>query len=701
MNILEAFHFIFEADASNLKTGLKSANDDNEKLKKGVEQTDQAALKLGETFLSVAKSAATLFAGVVSVGALTAMSAEIAEQTNALDTQAKQLNVNTSSLYDWQNAVIVSGGTADGFNSTLGNLLKSTRDPERALLRMSDTFKQLSSYRALKLGEAMGIDAGTAELLRKGRDGVKDLLTQQRELGTVDTRLIEVSAKYRDSLRDTNRVYDDIKRQIAMVILPIMTKWLDILKGGLMWMRDNKPFVIGFFGAIAGIITAVYLPAMLRAVAATYALLAPYLLVGAAVAAVAAAIGLLVDDIWNFLEGNDSLIGELSKTWPWIGQLVRDTADELKYLWDVAKGLWAFLKLLFTDPAAAWEQFKNELSGGIDALVNRFPALKGPIEELKNAFELCAKGVGAAWEVVIKVLDNVLGMVNTVLGGIGKAFDYLKSWWDDAEEKGAGVQQKIASGEKKLNPGQQGAPEQPNESNGYGSGLRTSKPTDTPTPANTGAGVVNPWAGDPSGRGVAQQQEVSSKQAESDAPVSHSTANDNSVTHNVQNVHNVAQTSTETHTATPNVEVSAAPVSVEAPTVNVTTPAPLIPQPPERQSPISLAAPAPKRKEHTPAKPDNMPKQMTDKGRQDMTVIMGKAKQDVAQMSNAPINRQNSTAIGYAGRGQLSKKTEINIDNIEIQTQAQDADGISRELEGSLQRQFANASSDFDDGYLT
>lgn len=534
MNLLEAFHFIFEADASKLEEGLKKAESTNDKLKKGVDDTDKSALKLGETFLSLAKNVATVFAGVVTIGALKAMGEEVAKQTGELDKQAKELNVNASALYDWQGAVVAAGGTAEGFNSTISNLNKITRDPERALLRLSDTFKKLSSWRARKLGEQLGIDAGTSELLRKGRDGVQAMIDRQRELGVVTQEQVAISTKYNDQLRDTNRVFDDVRRRLAMLILPIMTKWLEGLEKTVRWLRDNKAFTIGFFGGIAAIITAVFLPAILSAIAAVYTLLAPFLLVGAAVAAVGAAIGLLVDDIMAFLDGNDSLIGEMSKTWPWIGELVRNTAEEFKALWQLLKDLGGFMVTLFTDPAKAWEMFKDGISNGIKSLAAEFPTLTKWASKIADAF-------GGAGEIVKNVFTVVAMVVKAAFRALLEGWQNVLSWLPDSVKSFMGI--------------------------------------------DTGG--------------------------------------------------------------------------------------------------------------------NEPPPQLTSDGQARLSNLVGTAAENVQNMSANPINTQTSGTIANGAGRNVNKRTDIRVDNIEINTQATDADGISQAIDGSMQRQFANTTTDFDDGFLS
>ncbi|WP_139109767.1 hypothetical protein [Kosakonia oryziphila] len=61
-----------------------------------------------------------------------------------------------------------------------------------------------------------------------------------------------------------------------------------------------------------------------------------------------------------------------------------------------------------------------------------------------------------------------------------------------------------------------------------------------------------------------------------------------------------------------------------------------------------------------------------------------------------PITSMTSNAISNSSR-QVSQRTDVRIDNIEIQTQATDAKGIAQEIPGNLK----NATWHFDDGLRT
>lgn len=79
--------------------------------------------------------------------------------------------------------------------------------------------------------------------------------------------------------------------------------------------------------------------------------------------------------------------------------------------------------------------------------------------------------------------------------------------------------------------------------------------------------------------------------------------------------------------------------------------------------------------------------------------MLAPAKQQLNAYSSHTLNTQNSNVM--RGDSKVDKRNMIKIDKIEVQTQATDAEGISKAIEGGLQTQLAATTADFDDGFLS
>ncbi len=132
------------------------------------------------------------------------------------------------------------------------------------------------------------------------------------------------------------------------------------------WAGEHKDFVVGFFGAIAAVVAAIYLPAMIAAAAATLAATWPILAIGVAIVAAAAAFALIYDDIMNFIAGNDSMIGQIFEKYPMIKEIVFGLIDAFKQMGSAVGAVFEFIgemwKLQFDFIMQGVEMIKSGLS---------------------------------------------------------------------------------------------------------------------------------------------------------------------------------------------------------------------------------------------------------------------------------------------------------------------------------------------------
>jgi hypothetical protein len=105
-------------------------------------------------------------------------------------------------------------------------------------------------------------------------------------------------------------------------------------------LTEHKTLIEGFFIGIAAAVTTYYGPAMAATAIETLIAISPLLLIIGTMFLLAAAFALVYDDVVNFLEGNNSVIGELSKRWPLIGETVKAVARVIGEAINNPKKLW-------------------------------------------------------------------------------------------------------------------------------------------------------------------------------------------------------------------------------------------------------------------------------------------------------------------------------------------------------------------------
>lgn len=446
MDLLQAFYFTFSGDAKSLDDALDEANKKSKGLEDNLQGTDKIASKLGASFLSMAKSAGTALTGILALGALKKLTLDTADHTYAVYQQARAMGVSTEVLSTWQHTVVSAGGTAgqaaasmetlrskfieltrfggvmgqDAFmfrklGLTPAEIKASVKDPTIALVKLSETFGKLNQTQALFLGKRLGLDPATIALLSQGRRALEEQIDRQKRLGVVTTEQAMAAAQFKMQTAELGTVLETVGREITTAVLPPLTWLLKKTEDMILYFRDHKSFVIAFFVGIATVVSAVYLPAIVSAAIATWTLIAPFVAVAAAVAVGVTALALFADDLYNFMEGNNSVIGTIAKKWPWFGEIVRGVVHNvgaiLATLQSIIFGTFEYLGDLITFLV---DVFTKGPSKALDLLNEKtakiFKDILGHFKAVISAIKETAGGIAGAWD--------------WITGGDKKAKDY-------------------------------------------------------------------------------------------------------------------------------------------------------------------------------------------------------------------------------------------------------------------------------------
>lgn len=348
--ILDAFYLLFEADASKLTKGLDDADKRAKKTTDQVKDLDEAAYKMGERLGSSLRKLGGAVLGLVAARQLMTSFNSAVLQADQLDETSKALDVNIELLSAYSDAVKEAGGTAEGFQGSIRALnqqlaMFATTGKTKAapflkelgidldaaankgktafdfLPQIADAFEQMGKQESMAMGQKIGFDIGTIMMLQGGRRELDALIKKHKELGVITKKQGEIAAAYNDSLDDFRHTLRTTWLSLGEAVLPVVTRVINALSGLVTWTRENHHFVTGLLLGIAAVIGKAVLPALIRMAVATVIAFAPYFLIGAVIAGVAAAFALLYDDVMNFLEGNDSLIGQLLQKFPMLAQV--------------------------------------------------------------------------------------------------------------------------------------------------------------------------------------------------------------------------------------------------------------------------------------------------------------------------------------------------------------------------------------------
>jgi hypothetical protein len=356
-SLLEQFIILFDSDADAVKKGADEAEKSTKKLNKELSASAQVSQKLGNSFRNLIQQASGALLSVISAGALIYGIKAAATYADRLDELSKALNVNIEDLSAWGDAVKMTGGTAESFQETakamtasladfatkgksraapffqeLGVAMTDSRGKARdfieVLPEIADAFQRIGKQEAFGIGQKMGLDQGTIMLLQQGRREVDALIKRQKELGVITKEQGEIAAKFNDQLDDTAHAFRSLFTAAGSFVLPAMTKFLNVFERLAVFMRNNKELVTGALIGIAGALTYFLTPALLSALAA----MRPFLVMAGVIGGVVAAVALLYEDFQMFEAGQKSLLGEMVKKWPEVGEAIKNVKEKASQL---------------------------------------------------------------------------------------------------------------------------------------------------------------------------------------------------------------------------------------------------------------------------------------------------------------------------------------------------------------------------------
>jgi hypothetical protein len=285
-----------------------------------------------------------------------------AEAAADLDDTSQQLGISTTALQEWTYAARLAGVRAETWqaslnilarnleavaeggtrNRTLETLGVSARDAEGNVRALDDVLPEIAegfsrlSNPTQKAGLATRLfgRAGIrlVPLLSRGRAGLAQLRAEFQRLGGGTTpEAVAAAAEYGDALDRLDLSVQSLKGQIAMALLPIFQT-----------LAQKSTELVGFFRTLAANTTMVKTAFVaLSAVMAVYAANALLAAAPAILTAVAlAALALAAEDVYVWLNGGNSVIGEV--------------IDGLNYLGISGRNA----EQVALDLADAWEGFK-------------------------------------------------------------------------------------------------------------------------------------------------------------------------------------------------------------------------------------------------------------------------------------------------------------------------------------------------------
>ncbi|HFW7071218.1 TPA: hypothetical protein ACIC9P_002467 [Morganella morganii] len=373
----------------------------------------------------------------MSASALVGESVARAAEIESLDKFGKKINVAAADVDAFAGSVAELGGTREAAQADMEAMAKSfgfAGNSMEKILRTADKVKGMKFDKAKATLSALGVsDDKTVELMMKGRKELERMMGVQKEYSGINRESIEQSVKFNKSMQSFKQSSGLLKNSFLEMVIPILATGLEWVSKFVGFCKENKTLITGFFIAVGIALATYYVPPMLAAAAATLAATWPIIAIIAVIALLAAAFALVYDDIMNFIDGNDSMIGRILDKYPALKTVILALWEAFKVLFDFIKAVVKVVADIVVDAYNTMNKALNDFIGWLTG------SIKGVIawgKDFGKVFSAVSDTVVGIFKWLWKQIEAYLGWINKGLDKIKEGWAAFKSWFgagDDIE----------------------------------------------------------------------------------------------------------------------------------------------------------------------------------------------------------------------------------------------------------------------------
>lgn len=375
-DVLKQFRIVFGVDTKPLDSGVQKA--------------ESTLKRFGRVFNSIA---ATYFSykimqGVINgfadfnskLGQSTSLAGYNIENVSAMGGALKRFGGDTQSVINSLNALnsglqeakfgggaLIDVAKRYGLNISASN--GKLMNAEQLLNSLSRQMQRYDKQTQVAIGSQLGLDESLIRAFSNGGAELQKLMDKQKQFGIVTAKDVKISDNFNNAVLDLRDSFNGIVKTFARLVLPLLTKLIKLLTSFVEFMKKHKQFVIAFFSALVIAMLPVLAIFAKIAIASAMAFAPIYAVVG-----VITAIALVVEDIYYYFMGWDSVTGDLVKKFPLLGKAL----ETIRPIFMAIKQAFSDIMDFLADPS--WNNFVNIFKNIGNAIVNMIEA---PIARVK------------------------------------------------------------------------------------------------------------------------------------------------------------------------------------------------------------------------------------------------------------------------------------------------------------------------------
>ena len=471
MSVLDSFVFLLKADSRDAVRGIHDTGEEFDDLKdKGQDATrkiDHDVKGMGSTIKDVAANSAASFQamavgmlGAVAAGAsLTGIIEQLGQQVTRAQ-NAASTGIDIGQYDALEGALGALGLEADDVRDNFMDLNEFLGDPDsgdkwkalgvnikdangqlikadEAMLRLAGSVEKMSAQDATAKLRALGVsDPKVIGVLMQGRGELERMIKLRKDLGVQSDDDTKKAKEFQNAVGELNMIFNAMAEAIAQTVAPALTTLVDGISAVVKWAREHKPLLISIFGVLATVAIPALTTALWGMATAAWAAMAPFLPFIAA----AIALGLVIEDLWVYFNGGNSVLGELAQKFPWLADLLENTRKEVEAL------ITAF-KAFMDDPVLFMETFGKYLEEFWNGIIRDAQAgIDNMIKVVVDKFDELTEAAKAPFIALWNFITNLFSKIGDEVGNkISGAIDSINSYLPESLQISGGSQKKAGT----------------------------------------------------------------------------------------------------------------------------------------------------------------------------------------------------------------------------------------------------------------
>lgn len=415
------------AETDDAVKGIKDVDKALDDTQKKAEETKKASNGTKEAFgflrgattaltLALAGLGATLlgiFTGVRNFDAFIA-------QANQLELLTMKTGVSARELDAWSKAAEAAGGSSQALQQSLASFYAKTGREATEFFKLADKIEGMGEGQKRRYLQAMGVNLDALPLFMRGKDEVAKLVARYRR-DALSAEDIRKARQFKMIAHDFNDLLVGIGNTISRAMLPVNRAIVETLRDATNWLRENARWI-----------GAVFITLLTMKLAPTI------LAIASAAATATTAFGFLGGKLlMSALAMNGTFIPAIKALIPLLGYLGKTIAASflpitlfvaavaavalvLEDLYVFAQGGDSLFGSMFADDAETLEAVRDAVSTVIDTVSELWKKIKD-----SGIISGIFKGLAIAVLALANVITFVIGWVTKLFVIIGKLWDWI------------------------------------------------------------------------------------------------------------------------------------------------------------------------------------------------------------------------------------------------------------------------------------